>query len=108
MKKADLQECLSSAEDRDAEILDELIHETYSNMASAINNLGVEAQIRSLLEAGTPKTTILETLQYSPKEDPKHTCPACGVRVYTRSPMPEDARREELLCDSCYLTARSS
>ena len=42
--------------------LDDLVHDTKSSEASAINNEGVASQIRYLLDAGVSEATITATL----------------------------------------------
>lgn len=45
-----------------ADDLDEMVHDTASDMASNINNGGVESQVAYLLECGWTETDILEGL----------------------------------------------
>ncbi len=71
MTEAQVKETVELFDDGD---LDDLVHDAKSQEASSINNEGVEAQVRFLLETGY----TLETLRAALKEQDPRSCPACG------------------------------
>jgi len=56
-------------EDRGAELLDDIVHDICSNMASAINNSGVDDQINFIKENLGAADAVREILQMLPKDN---------------------------------------